>query len=118
MTFITNNFNTSVGGNGWNQGFVAAGDYGRVDGQGCHYCMLHWQDAARAVDPEVVTFGNNNWYRLFSRYFINNQAADGGWNWTQSNGAISDSQGGATLRANWAILVLSQRQGEHDVGEL
>jgi uncharacterized protein (TIGR03382 family) len=91
----------------WNRGFVVNGDFSRVDGQGCHYCMLHWQDAARAVEPEIVSFGNNNWYRLFSRYIILNQAQDGGWNWSYSLGANSDNAGGVGLRAGWAIMVLS-----------
>jgi PKD repeat protein len=108
QTFITNTFSSVVAGSsGWNQGFVVNGDFGRTDGQGCHYCMLHWQDAARSVEPEIVKFGANNWYRQFARYFINNQAGDGGWNWSISLGANSDSSGGAGLRAAWAVLVLS-----------
>ncbi len=108
QTFINGVFNaTSSGQNSWNMGFVVNGDYGRLDGQGCHYCMLHWQDAARSVQPQIVNFGANNWIRLFSRYFLLNQAADGGWNWALSLGANSDNSGGPGLRASWAILVLS-----------
>jgi hypothetical protein len=71
--------------------------------------MLHWQDAARAVEPEVVTFGANNWSRLFSRYLINNQAANGSWNWVFSTLQRQQRQQRRRLilRAAWAILVLS-----------
>lgn len=111
LQFISANFlGTSAGQNNWNMGFVEAGNFGRLDGRGNHYGMLHWQDAARAVEPEVVNFGaGNNWARAFSRYFINNQAANGSWNWTFT-GALnqnSDNSGGVWLRAVWAILVLS-----------
>ncbi|MBK7073894.1 MAG: PKD domain-containing protein [Myxococcales bacterium] len=111
LQFINTNFAlTSTGQNSWNMGFVEGGNFGRVDGRGNHYGMLHWQDAARAVEPEVVTFGpGNNWARAFSRYLINNQAANGSWNWTFSAalGPNSDNSGGVWLRAVWAILVLS-----------
>ncbi|MCB9559102.1 MAG: PKD domain-containing protein [Kofleriaceae bacterium] len=108
LNFIGNRFLTGYSGSiGWNTGFVTGGDFSRVDGQGTHYAMLHWQDAARAVVPEITQFGGNEWARLFSQYFINNQAADGGWNWSYANGANSDNTGGPTLRAVWAILVLS-----------
>ncbi len=111
LQFINTNFAlTSTGQNSWNMGFVESGNFGRVDGRGNHYGMLHWQDAARAVEPEVVTFGpGNNWARAFSRYLINNQAANGSWNWTFSAalGPNSDNSGGVWLRAVWAILVLS-----------
>lgn len=111
LKFISNNFAlTSAGQNSWNMGFVEAGNFGRVDGRGNHYGMLHWQDAARAVEPEVVEFGpGNNWARAFARYLINNQAANGSWNWafTSTLNQNSDSTGGVPLRAVWAILVLS-----------
>lgn len=111
LAFISGNFNgSSAGQNAWNMGFVTGGNFGRLDGQGNHYGMLHWQDAARAVEPEVVNFGaGNNWARAFSRYLLNNQAANGGWNWTFT-GALnqhSDNSGNIWLRAVWAILVLS-----------
>jgi hypothetical protein len=93
---------------GYNTGFVDGGNFDRVDGRGNHYGMLHWQDAARASHPPIETFGPHNWARLFSRYFINNQAADGGWNWVfGSTGAHSDNNGGPALRAAWAVQVLS-----------
>jgi hypothetical protein len=111
LTFIGNVFTTNVNGqNGcWNSGIVNAGNYARVDGLGNHYAMLHWQDAARAVEPEVTSFGANNWFRAFSRYLINNQNAGGNWRWAL-DGAIcanSDNAGGDVARSNWAILVLS-----------
>ena len=108
QTYINAVFASNIADSqGYNQGFVGGGNFDRVDGLGCHYCMLHWQDAARAVDPEIVNFGNNNWSRLFSRYFINNQAADGGWTWTSGLGSPTDGNGGPILRAAWALQVLS-----------
>lgn len=110
LTFISTNFaGTSAGQNNWNMGFVEGGNFGRVDGRGNHYGMLHWQDAARAVEPEVVNFGANNWSRAFSRYLINNQGTNGGWTWnyTGTLGQNSDSTGNVGLRAVWALLVLS-----------
>ena len=91
----------------WNTGSVLNGDFSRADGQGNHYDMLHWHDAALAVKPAIVTFGANNWARLYSRYFVNNQAAGGGWNWVGAYGANSDNSAGAGLRAGWAMLVLA-----------
>jgi hypothetical protein len=109
MVFITNTFNLSVAGmSNWNTDFVGSGgNFDRVDGMGNHYAMLHWQDAARASTPAIVNFGNNDWLRQFSRYFINNQAANGGWNWVHNGTSHSDNTGGPALRAAWAMLVLS-----------
>ncbi|HVV82358.1 MAG TPA: PKD domain-containing protein, partial [Kofleriaceae bacterium] len=110
LTFISgaqfaNSQSTDIG---WNVGTVEGNDFGRVDGHGNHYDMLHWQDAARAVDPEIVNFGNNDWYRLYSRYFINNQATNGSWNWVaNATNDYSDSNGGEMMRDVWAVLVLS-----------
>ncbi|HVV88382.1 MAG TPA: PKD domain-containing protein [Kofleriaceae bacterium] len=106
--FINAAFTQNLGDSqGFTEGFVLAGDFGRVDGKGCHYCMLHWQDAARSVDPEIVNFGNNNWFRLFSRYLIDNQASDGNWNWSAAVGTNTDANGGPVMRSAWAVLVLS-----------
>ena len=106
LVMINGQFNNNVNGNGWNYSFTG-GDYSRVDGGGNHYAMLHWQDAARAVEPEIVNFGANNWYRLFSRYIINNQTAAGNFNYGGALGTTSDGQVGNVLRVSWALLVLS-----------
>jgi len=110
LTYIANTFSgTTSTGTGWNRGFVEGGDFGRTDGHGNHYGMLHWQDAARAVKPALVTFGASDWSRSFSRYLVNNQAAAGNWTWAASTplGNNSDSNGGDALRSAWAILTLS-----------
>lgn len=111
LTFIGNTFTTPTNGqNGaWNSGFVEGGNFARTDGLGDHYAMLHWQDAARAVEPEIQSFGPHNWSRAFARYLINNQAAGGDWRWNFSTqlGPNSDNAIGAPGRAAWALLVLS-----------
>ncbi|HVV85817.1 MAG TPA: PKD domain-containing protein, partial [Kofleriaceae bacterium] len=111
-TYIANVFATSQTGgqNGcWNSGFVNGGNFGNLAGQGNNYGMLHWQDAARAVNPPLVFFGANDWYRVFSRYFINNQLANGTWRWAFDNSICqnSDNAGGEGARDGWAMLVLS-----------
>jgi MYXO-CTERM domain-containing protein len=113
LTFIGNTFTTSAtnGMHGcWNSAIVRDGNFGRTDGFGNHYAMLHWQDAARAVEPEVTAFGVHNWFRQFSRYLINNTLASGNWRWQYDNGTYcshSDSAGGEYARNAWAMLVLS-----------
>lgn len=110
LVFITQVFNsTSTGQNNWDIGFVEAADYGRVDGHGNHWSMVQWTRAARAVEPEIVSFGANDHARLFGRYFIRNQAADGGWNWvlTGTLNNHTDNSLGAESRAGWAIITLS-----------
>lgn len=110
LIFINAVFNTTSNGqNGWDTGFVEAGDFGRVDGLADHWSMLQWTRAARALEPELVLFGSNDHARLFSGYFINNQASDGGWNWILSTtlGNYTDSYLGPYFRATEALLVLS-----------
>ncbi len=103
--FFMPGFNGSIG---WNQSFITAADrsFANRTNDGNHYAMLHWQDAARAVEPEIETFGTSNWARLFSQYMINNQRSDGRWQATNRDN-ISDQQGSQTLQTVWALLVLS-----------
>ncbi len=126
MAFINAAFNgRSPGQNSWDVGFVEPGidglaDFGRTDGRGDHWSMLHWTRAAHAVEPEVVRFGSNDHARLFGRYLILNQAAGGGWNWTYSAAnppfpappiALfnhSDYFLGPNGRAAWAVITLSR----------
>lgn len=110
LVFIGNTFTgTSAGAFGWDQGFVEAGDFSRVDGRGNHFAMLHWARAARAVEPDVTTFGANAWSRMFARYLINNQAPGGGWTWTFSTtlNTNSDNYLDAHARAAFAILAMT-----------
>ena len=110
LTFISTYFNlTSTGRNGWDMGFVEGADYGRTDGHGDHWSMLHWTRAARAVQPEIVRYGANDHARLFARYLLTNQAADGGWNWALSSalGNYNDMVVGSRGRAAWALITLS-----------
>ena len=110
LTFISNVFNqTSPGQNGWDAGFVEGADYGRTDGHGDHWSMLHWTRAARAVEPNIVRFGANDHARLFARYLVLNQAAGGGWTWAYSAplGSNSDNYLGPRGRAAWAVITLS-----------
>ncbi len=116
LVYIGNIFTGSVSGTHgcWNSGVIGGGDFADVNGNGNHYAMLHWQDAARAVIPEQQNFGVHPWFKRYSQYLINNQlnppaANAGSWRWA-NNGSIcpnSDSGGGEVARANWAILVLS-----------
>jgi hypothetical protein len=92
---------------GWDLGFVEGGDFSRVDGRYDLWTMLHWARAARAVEPEVVTFGTHDWERQFSRVLVNNQVAGGSFNWTLSLGAYNDDVVGAVGRALWAVHILS-----------
>ena len=110
LTFITNVFNqTSPGQNGWDTGFVEGAAYDRTDGRGDHWSMLHWTLAARAVEPQIVRFGTNDHARLFARYLLANQAADGAWTWTISSvlGNYNDMILGTRGRAAWAVITLS-----------
>ncbi len=110
LVFITNVF-TSVSNSsiGWDMGFVEGGDFTRTDGKGDHWAMVHWARAARAVEPEIVTFGPHDYLRLFSRYLVGNQTTGGGWTWTASSpvGNLSDAWAGAVTRAAWAVLTLT-----------
>ncbi len=94
---------------GWDLAFVEGGDFSRTDGRADLYAMLHWARAARAVEPEIELFGTNDYARLFSTYLINNQAANGGWNWTPSTvlGNFSDQYATPSQRAAWAVLIMS-----------
>ncbi len=115
LQFISNAFLlTSTGGFGWDMGFVEAGasglaDFGRTDGHGDHWSMLHWTRAARAVTPQIVAFGGNDHARLFGRYLVLNQAASGGWIWTYTPvlNNQSDNALGPRGRAAWALITLS-----------
>lgn len=108
LVFIANVFSSlSPGLNNWDTGFVTGGDFSRTDGLGNYFTMLQWARAARAVQPNVTTFGMNNWSRQFARFIINNQNGANGWLWnlgdTQAN---TDNYYGATGRATQALLVL------------
>ena len=110
LVYVANAFGGSTSTTyGWDTGFVEAGDFSRVDGRGDHWSMLHWARAARAVEPELVTFGPNDYARLFTRYLVNNQATNGGWNWTYSSslGSNNDNAVGTNGQVAWALLTLS-----------
>jgi hypothetical protein len=110
LTFISNAFLlTSAGSFSWDMGFVEGGDFGRTDGRGNLWGMEHWTRAARVVQPELVSFGPNDRERLFTRYLVGNQLADGSWNFGYSSvlGNNHDNGVGADVRAAWAIITLS-----------
>ncbi len=110
LTFISNAFLlTSAGQVSWDMGFVEGGDFGRTDGRGNLWGMEHWTRAARVVQPELVSFGPNNRVRLFTRYLVGNQLADGSWN-SAFSGALNNNHDyyvDANVRAAWAIITLS-----------
>lgn len=109
LVFITNVFlSTSAGQNNWDTGFVEGGNFGRVDGAGNHWSMLQWARASRAVEPQIVNYGSNDWERLFARYLVLNQAATGDWNWAfNATQPHSDDNVGFAGRTGWALLTLS-----------
>ena len=112
LAFITAAFNLTVPGSiGWDLGFVEEADFARTDGFGDHWTMLHWTRAARAAVPELTLYGTNDHARLFARYLVANQLADGGWHWVRRDAtlaAYNDLYLGARGRAAWALLVLSR----------
>jgi hypothetical protein len=113
LTFISNAFlGTSAGQLSWDMGFVEGGDFGRTDGRGNLWGMEHWTRAARVIQPELVSFGPNNRARLFTRYLVGNQLADGSWNsqFTSALNNYHDDLVGAEVRAAWAIITLSSDQ--------
>jgi len=97
----------------WNAGLWGAtagsADWTRTDFQGNHYAMLHYQDAARAVVPEITEFSAGNvWADQFSIFLVNNQRADGRYesvNGTHQN--ETDRNAYAPLQTGWAVLILS-----------
>lgn len=100
--------NTTPSSIGWDFGFVEGGDFSRTDGLYDLWTMNHWARAARAVEPEVVTFGVHQWERQFSRVIINNQSPVAGFTWGQ--GSLqnhNDAIVGPSGRASWAILAIS-----------
>lgn len=110
LTFMSNVFrSTSVGAFNWDIGLVAAGDFGRADGQGNHWGMVHWARAARASEPEIANFGpGNDWLRLFTQYLVNQQRPQGDFNWTYGGLQQNHDNGtGPTHRAAWSLLTLS-----------
>ena len=86
LTFMSAAFrSTSTGQINWDIGHVQNGDFGRLDGAGNHWGMVHWSRAARASEPQLVNFGaGNDYWRLFSQYFVNNQLVDGTFRWVYS----------------------------------
>lgn len=94
LTFITNTFPNGQSSNnyGWDLGYVVAGDFGRTDGQADLFNMLHLMRATRAHEPEVATLGGQDFYRAFTRYLVNNQAAAGDFNWVYSLGVLARRQ--------------------------
>ena len=110
LTFMSNVFrSTSTGYVNWDIGLVVAGDFARTDGQGNHWGMVHWARAARASEPELVSYGaGNDYHRLFTQYLVNQQRAGGDFTWVysslQSNHDVNVS---SAHRAAWSMLTLT-----------
>ena len=108
LAFIANTFLQQwPGTQNWDTGFVVGGDFGRTDGQGNIHAMLQWTRAARVQEPELVLYGTHDWARLFSRYLIRNQLADGNVQWVYSLGANPDNAAGPALRTAMYAIILS-----------
>lgn len=107
--FVGNVFLSSTPSSiGWDLGFVEGGDFSRTDGLYDLWTMIHWARAARAVEPEVVTFGTHDWERQFSRILINHQSPDAGFTWELASlQNRNDLNAGPSGRAGWGILTMS-----------
>ncbi|MSP15952.1 MAG: PKD domain-containing protein [Myxococcales bacterium] len=110
LTFQGSTVNTGWASGLWEIGAGGLADFERTDRRGNTYAMLHMQDAARAHEPVLTTWGPNNWLRQFSIYLIQNQYADGHYQGAWCGGPVcanSESSGGMPLSTSWSALILS-----------
>ena len=72
-----------------------------VDNLGNFYAMYGVMKGSKLTQPEIIHYGDHNWYDEYADYLVTQQAVDGSW--AESH----YSRGNVPLATAWAVLILS-----------